>query len=507
MNTELQPRFSHSALARISYCLVVLLTCVALTFVHALNKSDETLIGNPYNEVFHHYMETDQYDYLADALLHGRLWLNLPVSNSLASMDDPYDFEARISLGSEDNPIFWDHAFYQGKYYCYFGVVPAVIVFAPYQLLFHRFLTTPRAALLLGVLATLALSYLALELVRTVERNNQMRCYMPKLVMVFLLLVAGSNVFESVFASRIYAIPVLASVAASALGISFWLKAKKSSNSNKEFAKYLFLGSFFMMLNLGCRPQFMLGCLLAFPLFWKEIVRDRILFSKRGGRETAAALIPIPIVAAPLLMYNYCRFGSIFDFGAFYNLTGFDMTDYVMTNSTFLSCLYSATIQPIDFCRVFPFVRQASVDLSNGWAPADPMFGGYFCVVPTSIFSIICLIKCKAKRVTSLKSFGCASLLIGLALVFIDCKTVGVSTRYFGDFGFYISLSSSIGYMLHFGSMQVEKNAVSIVMNLMTAFLLFFSALVFLATLFVQGRYDGVYVLNASFWNIVRSLF
>ena len=58
---------------------------------------------------------------LAQALLQGHFYLDDVPSAALQAMDNPYDTAARDSAGV---PYLWDHAYYQGKYYVYFGVLP-----------------------------------------------------------------------------------------------------------------------------------------------------------------------------------------------------------------------------------------------------------------------------------------------------------------------------------------------------------------------------------------------
>ena len=45
----------------------------------------------------------------------------------------------------------------------------------------------------------------------------------------------------------------------------------------------------------------------------------------RGIWNTLAVIVPFLLVGGVTMAYNYVRFDSFFDFGATYNLTGFDM--------------------------------------------------------------------------------------------------------------------------------------------------------------------------------------
>lgn len=76
----------------------------------------------------------DQYDYVARALLDGHAWLDLDVPDALRDAADPYDVATRQRLLADGvSPVYWDYAFYQGHWYSYFGVVPALLLFLPYR--------------------------------------------------------------------------------------------------------------------------------------------------------------------------------------------------------------------------------------------------------------------------------------------------------------------------------------------------------------------------------------
>ena len=79
-------------------------------------------------------VDRSQYQQLADAFLHGRIWIDAHVPDWLAAMDNPYDEQARGTLGMQTgDPSRWDWAFYHGRYYCYFGPLPALLLFAPFD--------------------------------------------------------------------------------------------------------------------------------------------------------------------------------------------------------------------------------------------------------------------------------------------------------------------------------------------------------------------------------------
>ncbi len=339
--------------------LLTIVLCVTFFCTFATNGFSADFVGTSYNEHFEHYNDTDQYAYLADALLKGQLSLDLPVPDELAQMENPYDFEARkaIAQGGE-NPLYWDHAFYEGKYYCYFGVVPALMLYVPFQLLTGHWLSTSAAVCILGLAFVVCGCLLVFRIARAFYRAQ------PPFFVVALaacIFIGGSNIVYLGFVSRFYSVPIIASMVFTSLGLWFWLGAKLSAARNGGGIPCwrLAVGSVCMALNIGCRPQFILACLLAFPLFWDEIVRKRILFSRKSVKPTLAALLPFLLI---LLQggYNMARFGSPLDFGSQYNLTGFDMTAYTQKPMTTLVVLFWYLLQPLHIEAWFPFIFRTS---------------------------------------------------------------------------------------------------------------------------------------------------
>ena len=102
-----------------------------------------------------------QYQRLADAFLHGRTWLDVHVPDWLTAMDTPYDAQARGAEGTASgDPSLWDWAFYHGRYYCYFGPLPAIVLFAPYKALTGMDLSTAAACAILAIAACASLIFL-----------------------------------------------------------------------------------------------------------------------------------------------------------------------------------------------------------------------------------------------------------------------------------------------------------------------------------------------------------
>ena len=79
---------------------------------------------------------------MAESSLDGHLDMYYDEEDTLAQLNNPYDPKEREEAGVV---YHWDHAYYEGHYYMYFGVVPVFLAFLPYRLLTGEPLTTYHA--------------------------------------------------------------------------------------------------------------------------------------------------------------------------------------------------------------------------------------------------------------------------------------------------------------------------------------------------------------------------
>lgn len=379
-------------------------------------------------------LEHDQYALLGDALVHGRTNLDLPVPQSLAALDNPYDPDRRGALIAQgDGPIYWDHAFHDGKYYSYFGVVPAVVLYVPYQLVTGHWLNTSVAVLVLALIASMLFAVVTVRICRTYFDG---KVSYGTVLLSMIVVALGSSLYYQVFTPNFYSVPGVLSLVVTLAGLSFWLAAKRRNLSKALIAA----GSLCMALNLGSRPQFILAAVLALPIFWDELVHRRLFFSLKGVGNTVAAFLPFAIVFVPLLWYNHIRFGSWFDFGASYNLTGFDMVHMTFPARNILPLMFYYFFQPANVTGMFPFVSGTSTFLPV-WSATEPSAGSIFALCPFLFLPVLMLCTRSGRRNRLAGVMACA-LAVSLGIVVADAVTAGLAWRYYLVFSWLFCLST-----------------------------------------------------------------
>ena len=467
-----------------------------------------------------HIASFDQYDDLAKALLHGHLSLDLPVDQQLKAMPNPYDYTARSRIAENGATIYFDYAFYNGKYYSYFGVVPALLFFVPFRLLTGLALPTTCAVLFCCLVATIFATILTIELSKHYGNNPSIGCVLFAIIIFNL----GSGIAYQTFTPSFYCVPQAASYMFTVAGLSFWLLSK--SNKSVISSLYAFLGTFSIALNLGCRPQFILSMLLAVPIFWDSVFRHRTLFSRKGLASTVAICSPIFLIFIPLFLYNYFRFGNILNFGSNYNLTGFDMTNSNQPILSLLPLAFYYLFQPGSIIGHFPFVSLTNIPVLT-WFPMEPSIGGIFMIAPFLLLIIFMhwirkrdiplrqntAIKTNNSILFTLQNINTTKLLIYILLIigaFIlvaDAKIAGYAWRYDTDFCWAFCI---VTMLVLFQSEAMTQASVQKQPSLLQVLLIASAAFSFLYqffSLFTINRYGSLIDISPSHYYAIANWF
>ena len=375
-----------------------------------------------------------QYADLARAMAHGQLYLEEEPPQWLQDMNDPYDKGARDELQKETGEDYlFDVAYHDGHYYVYFGVVPVLLFYLPFYLLTGANFPTAIGVLVAAIAFVLGCSALLDRFARYHFKRVSLGIYL--LLQIPLVFCCG--VLYLVKFPTFYSLPIMCALAFSVWGLYCWMRGRLSRHA---CAWYLG-GSLCMALVAGCRPQLLVLSLLAFPLFWREFITKRRLFTARGAREFACLLAPYAAVAAGIMWYNYARFGSFMDFGANYNLTVNDMTKRGMNVGRLAPAFFSYFLQPPNVTGVFPFLQATDFDTTYmGQTIKEVTFGGIFACLPVLWVLPFAkrILKMRTAQRTTRTIWGVVVVLLasGVVVALLDAEMAGILQRYYADFGF-----------------------------------------------------------------------
>lgn len=261
----------------------------------------------------------NQYEMLAESILAGHIYLDYgDMDPRLLEMENPYDFAARTELGIS---YHWDHAFYDGHYYMYFGVVPVFLVFLPYRVLTGSSLTTYHATQIFAAFFICGMFAVFYMLAKK---------FFPKMTWGMYLVSSSAvsimSIWYSVSTPALYCTAITAGLCMGIWSLFFFIRAVWVESKDKKSIFWAFWGSLFGALAFGCRPTVALANLLVIPMLI-FFLRKRKLSLQLISRLAVAAS-PYLIVGIFLMVYNYARFHSPFEFGQAYQLTSADQSMY-----------------------------------------------------------------------------------------------------------------------------------------------------------------------------------
>lgn len=409
---------------RITLAFVILLIISGFFLTQSNKLFDES--SKPHHQ---------QYKELAQAICEGRFYVDDNPSEGLLQAPNPYD---TIYLQANSIDYKADYAYFEGKYYVYFGLIPELLLYLPCYILTGKLLPNQMAVF---SFYTVFVAAVFLLLRQVIKRHFQTIPYFAYLITGGMIVTCGTYSYL-IERADIYNVPIVAGTAFTALGLFFWLLGL---NGSKRPGLCFFTGSLSMAMVVGCRPQMLLFSFLVFPMFWNYVIKERNLFSKASVGRTICITLPYLLMAAILMYYNYARFGSPFDFGATYSLTNNDMNLRGISIERMLHGCLSFLFLPMNLNGIFPFLTGSEIESSfMGRLVTEFFYGGIIsCHVLTWVLFISGFLKkeLKAKGLCALLLTAIlASLMIGL----VDANQAGVLQRYSADMAWGIFFTASI---------------------------------------------------------------
>ena len=384
-----------------------------------------------------------QYQSLARAFANGQLSLLEEPGEALKGMENPYDLGHRHRvLGEAGEDYRWDHAYYEGKYYVYFGVVPVVLFYLPYYLLTGEDLHN-RPVILIGAFLVLAgIMGLVLQIIRRWFPKTSAGAWFLLTVLVALC----CNLSYRCKRTDLYTVPIIMGLGFGLLGLWHFQCARREDGSY-ETGK-IAMGSFLLALVAGCRPQLFLLAAPGAVILGKDFFAPSRLRTRQGLCRLAALALPMAAVALPLMCYNFARFGSVFDFGANYNLCFNDMRRRGFVWDRIPLGIWAYLFAPVKTVLDFPFVEANYFNPSYlGVTITEATYGGLFAVSPFFLTVPVRFLAGKRFRCGSAFALAAASLAAGFVILLADTEMSGILMRYFSDFAIFFGIAALLSWL------------------------------------------------------------
>ena len=424
---------SHEAMG---FALCILCVIIAILLSSVLN-ADKTPVKYPleWDPVYY-----DPYEQQFDALMKGQLHLDAEPSEELQMLENPYDPAQREGI-----EYVWDRAYYDGKYYSYFGMAPIFTVHFPYYLVTGDMPAENTVTTAFAVMTALFFSLAAVKWASM---------YTKKLPLPMLCLgVLGSLFSTQIFLmmrgrAKFYYIATVAGMAFLSLflwlllcGISGTVRfANAPPSKPKRLLLYFLAGVAYGLTFLSRVNIALLAAFIVLPFIWFKVITENGNGKRKFRRikdislELLALGIPVIVAISFQFTINYIRFDSIFEFGSTYQLTVSDISQNTLRLSDLPFAIYHYFAQPLSFSSDFPFASLDYVKLNDygRYVYIDTGMGILSIPMMWALFGSA-LIFANKKRSAAYKTILAAVLVGMVSVALFDFCFGGVIFRYSCD--------------------------------------------------------------------------
>jgi hypothetical protein len=295
-----------------------------------------------------HWPDTGHYyDDLAQALRAGQLSLLEKPDPALLALSDPYDFEQRRHVSAP-----WDVVLFDGKFYLYWGPVPALLLAAWKAL--APMVVGDNVLVFVFVLGTVLFLLLSLaELWRSRYRDLTAWALVPALLVgAFAYPLPWLLNRPAVYEASIAACQCF-------LSAGLFLAAPILLDGQVHGWRLALAGACWACA-MGSRATLVPAAVVWACLAAWAAVRSREGLPSGSVRVASAVLVPVLLGCMALGWYNAARFGSPFELGHRYQLTGMNLhAEYaqVFSLGNLLINVRNYLISPPRVLAVFPYIK------------------------------------------------------------------------------------------------------------------------------------------------------
>lgn len=445
------------------------------------------------------------------------------------------------------NPILiGDYAFYNGKYYCYFGCAPVVLLYVPYYELTGNVLPLNWAYCIMTEAVIVTLFGLILTLVRKF-------CKRPPLILLLLGLVsavAGSGVLFGLNYSDRYHLCILTGMFG--LFLALWtgfaamystqsvrttkqlrklaLRAKQCGGveeteepmpvssytirEQKNWKRFVLLAvsAIGTVITAASRPNLLVYVLILVPVFLQYLLfRKEIRLSVRLT-SAACYLVPAIAGAAVIMWYNQIRFDDPFQFGSIYQMTVDNTAANKITLSRLPAAIGTYFFSGLERLNDFPFLRTKYVTIANRqmYLYGESTMGAF--ALPSVLLGAFSIPfvwnrwKRQNSGVLRRVVLACTAVAVVL-LAWIDFCMAGILLRYMLDILVILSVFSTILLLqvpallksYHAGLARVSEKVIAAAMV--------GTVVVCLCILITSGEKVSLFKAHPTLWNTWKEIF
>lgn len=423
--------YGGAGAASVCVCAVA---CFAVWFLNASNDTGNC-IYYPLEGFIENY---SPYIQQFDAFMKGQLHFDVTPMQELLELENPYNPDAREGIY-----YLYDRAFFEGKYYSYFGIAPILVIYFPFYLLTG---VLPTDSTVMGIFSLITSVFIPMAVVEWARyRNSGIRPWLSAVLAVGAFFASSALIIQRGYTPFYY----IASLAGMAFVSAFVFWIIKALGENKKKYRIIFFAlagisfalAFLSRVNSVIVPAVMIAVFVI--IYSIKKIKEK-QFSKLVSEMTALAL-PVAVSLGFSLCCNYVRFGNPLQFGADYQLTIADASLYELGFDGIIPSVIHYFFQPFGILDEFPYIGFDYLRLSDygRYAYIDTNFGIF--AVPFMLSLFLSPFIFRSGRITKSSKALLASGIIALfATAFANFCLGGVIFRYTSDISLAAALVSAV---------------------------------------------------------------
>lgn len=291
------------------------------------------------------------YNLLIQGFNAGQLNIITPAPTELTQLANPYD----PALNGKFLPAFGDMSYYHGKLFVYYGVAPAIMLYWPYNFLTGDYLSDQAAVFIFLATGFLALAFLLYSIWKRYFEN--VGFWVLCLCLLTVGLAIGALEAEWWW-SDIYEVSLSSAFAFAMLSLAaIW----QAIHQVRWRVVWLFGAGLTYGLAIASRPTLLFGAvILLIPLIYNPRKTAKAAKIRVNRKDVLATVCPVALIGIGLMIYNFQRFGSVFEFGWQYCL-GSGTRQLYQTGQFnlhfFWYNFYYYFLEPMRWAPHFPFLQ------------------------------------------------------------------------------------------------------------------------------------------------------
>jgi hypothetical protein len=336
MGISLRSRAEGDTATRVRLTRAGVAVVMAFALLAAFYAWTATSSGNPFTKVTplgFSVGDADYYNLQADAFLHGRLWVDVPIDPQLLTAENPYALSMQGII---------DGSFYDGKFYLSWGPAPAVTTFLPPRLVGLRIQENLAVTLYCFFGAIFAAMALTLLVRRLVPGTSRAVIWTGSATIAL-----ATSMPWSLRTPTVYQVAITAAFFFVMAGLLVLLRELLREEAPRR--GHLAVAGALFGLGVLSRPTMAFAVAGVMVLIW--LLRPEAL------RMTVPLILGIPVIAGIIFMiYNMARFSGPLDFGEKWHISGRDVSHAPYRDIANLPpALYGYLVAPLHLTVGFPY--------------------------------------------------------------------------------------------------------------------------------------------------------